>query len=460
MTTSHPTPRVAYRWRAVTGDAVTLSAEGTVLYDDDRPGWTGSRTRSDPPRSTGTGRTSRSRGNSASSPATRPMPPATCSAGPRGSDRDLRLRRARGVPRRRGTRHPGVGGRRHLPVPPHGLHVAGRGIESFLRTTIAHEVTHVVFHDASDNPFHAPATWLNEGVATWSEVGNAETPRRISSSPRPTARDGLMAFEALTDQFPIDARGASTGYAQGATMVDHIISTYGPMRWPRSWTPTDPAPPMSEAIEAGTGSSSMTSAPSTSPRSGSRARTGRALPLGRSDVPLAGSGGTRGGAVASTSTGGNGWFTGPRVVAHHRLRGGRSGLLRRCLVARAPTRRRARVHDGRTTRPATGCAIRPGWILSIALALGALGFVAAAQWNSEVQRTSYTTSAQQALAAQAWRSSRSRSCSGPARRGESRAGRYSAAERGFADLTGRGERAAGRDAPGGGPDPRSSGRGS
>ena len=45
--------------------------------------------------------------------------------------------------------------------------------------------------------------------------------------------------------------------------------------------------------------------------------------------------------------------------------------------------------------------IRSGWILSMALALGALGFVAAAQWNSEVQRTSYTTSAQQVLAAQA-----------------------------------------------------------
>ena len=37
----------------------------------------------------------------------------------------------------------------------------------------------------------------------------------------------------------------------------------------------------------------------------------------------------------------------------------------------------------------------------MALALGVLGFVAAAQWNSEVQRASYTTSAQQALAAQA-----------------------------------------------------------
>jgi uncharacterized protein YlxW (UPF0749 family) len=45
--------------------------------------------------------------------------------------------------------------------------------------------------------------------------------------------------------------------------------------------------------------------------------------------------------------------------------------------------------------------IRSGWILSMAVALGALGFVAAAQWNSEVQRTSYTTNAQQTLADQA-----------------------------------------------------------
>ena len=45
--------------------------------------------------------------------------------------------------------------------------------------------------------------------------------------------------------------------------------------------------------------------------------------------------------------------------------------------------------------------IRSGWILSMAIALGTLGFVAAAQWNSEVQRTSYTTNAQQTLAGQA-----------------------------------------------------------
>jgi uncharacterized protein YlxW (UPF0749 family) len=45
--------------------------------------------------------------------------------------------------------------------------------------------------------------------------------------------------------------------------------------------------------------------------------------------------------------------------------------------------------------------IRSGWVASMAVALAILGFVAAAQWNSELQRTTYTTSAQQVLADQA-----------------------------------------------------------
>ncbi len=40
------------------------------------------------------------------------------------------------------------------------------------------------------------------------------------------------------------------------------------------------------------------------------------------------------------------------------------------------------------------------WGLTFATALGVIGFVGAAQWNSSVQREAFTTSAQQVLAAQ------------------------------------------------------------
>ncbi len=48
------------------------------------------------------------------------------------------------------------------------------------------------------------------------------------------------------------------------------------------------------------------------------------------------------------------------------------------------------------TRP----RLRPTWALSMAVALGITGLVAAAQWNSSVVRQQYTTSAQQVLAGQ------------------------------------------------------------
>jgi hypothetical protein len=100
------------------------------------------------------------------------------------------------------------------------------GSTAYLDTTLAHEVTHVVFHDATANPFHEPASWLNEGVATWSEVGNADTERDLVGL-EARSPGGLMAFAALTDQFPLDVRGASLAYAQGATMVDLIIHDFG-----------------------------------------------------------------------------------------------------------------------------------------------------------------------------------------------------------------------------------------
>jgi len=44
--------------------------------------------------------------------------------------------------------------------------------------------------------------------------------------------------------------------------------------------------------------------------------------------------------------------------------------------------------------------IHPGWALSIAGALGIVGFVGAAQWNGSIARQQFTTSAQQVLAGQ------------------------------------------------------------
>jgi hypothetical protein len=99
------------------------------------------------------------------------------------------------------------------------------GSAAYLEVAMLHEVTHVVFHDATDNPYHEPARWLNEGIATWSERSEADDERGIVALEASGA--GLFAFEAITEQFPIGERGGRLSYAQGTAMVDMIVDRYG-----------------------------------------------------------------------------------------------------------------------------------------------------------------------------------------------------------------------------------------
>ena len=101
----------------------------------------------------------------------------------------------------------------------------GAGPTSYLETAIVHEVTHVVFNDATENPFHEPAKWLNEGLATWSEQQNADAER--STVAFEASGGGLFSFDAISLQFPISDRGSRLAYAQGATMVDMIVGEHG-----------------------------------------------------------------------------------------------------------------------------------------------------------------------------------------------------------------------------------------
>lgn len=96
--------------------------------------------------------------------------------------------------------------------------------QSYLDTVVTHEVTHVVFHDATANPFHEPARWLNEGLATWAEQQNANEQETLVRS---DASQGLLAFDAISQQFPIDRDQALLSYAEGATMVQIIVSRDG-----------------------------------------------------------------------------------------------------------------------------------------------------------------------------------------------------------------------------------------
>ena len=125
------------------------------------------------------------------------------------------------------------------------------GSPAYLEIAMVHEVTHIVFYDATDNAFHEPARWLNEGIATWSEADDAGEQRGIVEFE--ASGGGLFAFDAISEQFPIGERGGKLSYAQGTTMVDLIIDRYGREAIARIAAAYRDGASDADALEAGTG---------------------------------------------------------------------------------------------------------------------------------------------------------------------------------------------------------------
>jgi hypothetical protein len=203
-----PNTRIVYRWRAIDGERAILSPEQTLLYDDDRPGlawqsavigqatvhWYG-----------GSESTARRLGELSAGGAAR----AEQLLGHRmDGPVDIFVYDSRDdfV----GALGPGARewfGAATFPEIRTIFMWLGAGSSDYLDTTIVHEVTHVVFGDATRNPLHQPAKWLNEGFATWSEQQSADAQRPIVQS-EANGR-GLFSFEAIAYDFPFGSRGSS-----------------------------------------------------------------------------------------------------------------------------------------------------------------------------------------------------------------------------------------------------------
>jgi peptidase MA superfamily protein len=251
---THVTPNtaIAYRWRATDGDRVTLSPERTLLYDDDRPGldWHSARIGDATVHWYG-GAEARARrfGELSAGGASRAEALFGHQlAGPVDIfvyDSREDFFGALGPGAREWT-----GAATYPPLRTIFMWLGG-GSTDYLETTIVHEVTHVVFHDATDNPYHEPAKWLNEGLAVWSEQRSAAQQR--STVEFEASGGGLFAFQAIADQFPIGTRGSSLSYAQGATMIGMIIDRSGEDAIAGIAAAYREGASDDEALEAGTG---------------------------------------------------------------------------------------------------------------------------------------------------------------------------------------------------------------
>jgi hypothetical protein len=96
---------------------------------------------------------------------------------------------------------------------------------SWVSTVIPHELTHLVFNTAIDNPYHAPPRWLNEGLAVYLSEGyttswQAAVTGAVDSST-------VIPLDGLVGQFPTTANQFNLAYGESVSAVDFMIRTYG-----------------------------------------------------------------------------------------------------------------------------------------------------------------------------------------------------------------------------------------
>ena len=95
----------------------------------------------------------------------------------------------------------------------------------FASSVIPHELTHVVFDDATRSPYTRPPHWLNEGIAVYLSDGYGSSDR---SQVKQAAQNGtLMPLRAIPGDFPSSADRFNLAYAEAVSAVDYFVKTYG-----------------------------------------------------------------------------------------------------------------------------------------------------------------------------------------------------------------------------------------
>jgi len=93
------------------------------------------------------------------------------------------------------------------------------------RRAIAHELTHLVTHQMTFNPYNNLPTWLEEGLAMYAE-GTME-PVYTSLLNKAVAEDNLISVRSLSSPFSAYAEESSLAYAQSYSLVEFLIRNHG-----------------------------------------------------------------------------------------------------------------------------------------------------------------------------------------------------------------------------------------
>ncbi len=97
--------------------------------------------------------------------------------------------------------------------------------QPWVGTVIPHELVHLVFDTAVNNPYRFPPRWLNEGLAVYlSESYGSRDQTMVAHA---VASGDLIPLVALTGQFPTEPSLTSLAYAESVSAIDYLVRTYG-----------------------------------------------------------------------------------------------------------------------------------------------------------------------------------------------------------------------------------------
>ncbi|HEX5167286.1 MAG TPA: peptidase MA family metallohydrolase, partial [Thermomicrobiales bacterium] len=101
----------------------------------------------------------------------------------------------------------------------------GGGAAREIRRMIPHEVSHLILHQATENPWNSPPNWLDEGLAVYNqETPDADLPGILDDA----VDDGeLIPVSALGASFPLDPDQAYLSYAESLSIVTYIVEELG-----------------------------------------------------------------------------------------------------------------------------------------------------------------------------------------------------------------------------------------
>lgn len=92
---------------------------------------------------------------------------------------------------------------------------------------MTHELTHLVIHQATDNPYSDIPRWLDEGLAVYNESPEGLDEQFNERFTQAVTTDSLMTLQTLSSTFPADSDAANLAYGQSGAVIHFILETYG-----------------------------------------------------------------------------------------------------------------------------------------------------------------------------------------------------------------------------------------